>query len=529
MALISLEDLGRLGMLADPLPHDLPPEAWSNARNMRFRDNHVRSMAGNAEVFPGSPIAPYWTLPVPLATGYFWIVAGSAKVYVTDGTAYTNITRQSAGVDVNYTMNPDILWNGGLLGGVPVINNGFDAPQFWNPQTAATKLQNLTAWPANTQARVMRPFKQFLFALNVTKAAVSYQHMVKWSHGADPGTVPISWDNANPALDAGEIELTDTAAGPIVDGLALRDSLVIYKEGSAYAAIYVGGQYVFRFYKLFDQLGAMDTDCVSLVGEGDQHIVMTGDDLVVHNGQAASSVLTKKMRRWLANALSSDHFRNSFLVRHVYRRESWFCFPAVGQTLANLALVYDWDQGTITVRDIVPNASYIASGRILTPDTNTWDSDSGIWDNDPEVWDTSAHPPYQFRLLQSSPDVTKLFFLETGTTWNGTAINGFLERTGLAIYGKDREGNWKADITRMKLVKGLRPKIEGGPIQAQLGVQQIIGGPITWAPLQTFSFDNYKLDFLLTGRLIAVRFQTYNNNAWAINAYDLDIEILGEF
>lgn len=528
MPLLSLENLGKFGMIADTLPHDLPPEAWTNVRNVRFRDNQARKMAGMTEVFATSPVTPYWLLSVP-TDPYFWIVAGAAKVYITDGTSYTNITRQTASVDVDYSMNEELLWNGGLLGGVPVINNGVDPPQFWNPQNTSTKLQELTAWPADTTARVVRPFKQFLFALNVTKSGVPYQHLIKWSHGADPGTVPTSWDHTDPTLDAGETDLTDTAAGPLVDCLPLRDSLMIYKEGSVWGALVVGGQYVFRFYKVFEQLGALNKNCIELVGEGDRHIVMTGEDIVIHNGQSAESVLTRRMRRWLSNAISAEHYKRSFMVRHVYRRESWFCFPEEGNDWPNLAIVYDWDGGTTTVREIAQRSSYIAAGRVLSPDIGVWDDDSDIWNVDSEVWDASAHPPYQFRLLQASPETGKLFFLENGLDCDGANIPSFVERTGLAIYGKDREGNWKADITKMKLIRGLRPKIDGGPIYAQVGMQQVVGGPITWAAEQLFSSSDFKLDFLLSGRLVAVRFRCASNSTWALNGYDLDIELLGDF
>lgn len=528
MPILSLENLGKLGIVTDMLPHDLPPEAWTNARNVRFHDNHIYKMDGMSEAFATPPVAPYWLLSVPAST-YFWLVAGAAKVHVTDGTTYTNITRQSAGVDVDYAMDSDILWNGGLLGGVPVINNGVDPPQFWNPQTTVTKLADLTAWPANTTARIVRPFKQFLFALNVTKSGVPYPHLVKWSHSADPGAVPTSWDETDPTLDAGEIDLTDTAAGPLVDCLPLRDTLMIYKEGSIWGAIYTGGGFVFRFYKIFEQMGAFNRDCIALAGDGDQHIVATGDDIVLHNGQSAKSILTRRMHRWLANTLSVTNYKRSFMVRNVFLRENWFCFPENGSDWPNLALVYDWDEATLTVRELSQRASFIAAGRILSPDTETWDSDSQVWSDDPNVWDSSAHPPYQYRLLQASPESGKLFFLDNTNDFDGAEMKAFVERTGLAIYGKDREGNWKADATKMKLIRGLRPKIEGGPIKVQIGVQQTVNGPIAWTPLQQFADSDFKLDFLLSGRLVAVRFESVDSKFWHLNGYDLDIELLGDF
>ena len=526
MSLVPVENLGRIGVVSDTPAHDLPPEAWTNARNVRFRNNRVEKMDGYSEVYATPSIVPYWLLSVPAST-YYWIVAGAAKVHVTDGTSYTDITRSVGG---DYSMDNDILWNGGLLGGVPVINNGVDVPQFWNPQTAATKLADLTAWPADTTAKVIRPFLNFLFALDITKSGTEYQHMVKWSHAAEPGTVPTTWDETDETADAGETDLTDTAAGPCIDALPLHDALMIYKEGSTHGVLYTGDRFVFKFYKIFENLGAMSASCISLIGEGERHLVMSGDDMARHDGQNAQSVLTRRMRRWLANAMNTDRYKRSFMVRNVHERETWFCFPESGYDWPNLALVYDWDSEALTVRELSNNASFIAPGRIIAADTNTWDSDSEVWDADSEVWDASAHPPYQFRLVQAAPNDTMLFYQENTNKFNGVSMQSYVERTGLAVFGRDRDGAPKVDNTMLKQIKGVRPKITGGAVNIRVGVQQQVGGDITWtSPLLFTPGVDYKVDCCLVGRFAAVRFEGATDTPWYLDSYDLDIEPLGQF
>src|SRR5258706_476813 len=81
-------------------------------------------------------------------------------------------------------------------------------------------------------AKIIRSFGPYLLALNVTKGANIYPHMVKWGHPADPGSVPSSWDETDETKDTGEKDLPDVTAGVIQDGLPLQGNFYVYKEGS---------------------------------------------------------------------------------------------------------------------------------------------------------------------------------------------------------------------------------------------------------------------------------------------------------
>ena len=60
----------------------------------------------------------------------------------------------------------------------------------------------------------------------------------------------------------------DLAEGydPIVDGLSLRDTFIIYKQASVWRMDYVGGTYVMRFSKVLGTSGAMNRNCVGRGG-----------------------------------------------------------------------------------------------------------------------------------------------------------------------------------------------------------------------------------------------------------------------
>jgi hypothetical protein len=209
--LIPIENVSQYGIITDIDAHDLPNEAWSEGQNVRVIDNRVEKFTGHSQVFGTASIVPYWLLPVQNPANYYWMYAGLDKVYVTQGGTHYNLTRQTAAVDVDYTGTADDLWTGGVVAGIPVLNNGVDDPQMWNPVSTSQRLTSLkydasNDWAAkNYQTKILRPFKNYLVALDVTKASVEYPHMVKWSHPAVPGAVPETWDEADATKDAGRV------------------------------------------------------------------------------------------------------------------------------------------------------------------------------------------------------------------------------------------------------------------------------------------------------------------------------------
>lgn len=526
MPVISIHNVGAVGINRDIPAHLLPPEAWSDGRNIRFSDNKVVKFLGHSEVFDPPTVAPYWAMGVRGPSEFVWIYGGLAKVYMRDTSAHTDITRTVGG---DYSMDDDQLWHGGLLGGIPILNNGVDDPQFWATISSGTKLADLTNWPASTTCAIIRPFKNFLVALDITKSGTRSPHMVKWSHPADPGSVPSSWDETDATKDAGEKELEDSQAGFLVDAATLRDILVIYKENSVWGMQFIGGRFIFRFFKIFDNVGLMTPQAVGIFAQGAQHFLATGDDIVIHDGQRLESLLDRKLRVWLNNTISDTNYKRSFVVRNSPQKEMWFCFPEIGSTWCNLALVWNWSTGVPSVRELT-EASFINTGEISESVTEDWDSASGSWDGDLTTWDQLKHRPQEARLLQTDPTNTKFYFMDDTNQFNAVNMTSYVEREGLAVVGQDRQGQPKVDFQSQKLVTAIYPKARGGAFQVRVGGQDSIGGPISYSPIQTFTpGTDEKLSVAVSGKLMAVRFESSADVAWELDGYDLDVSILGRF
>jgi len=170
---IEIDDVASVGVVRDTPAHQLPPEAWTLAENVRFNDTSISRIAGETQIFGTPGVAPYFSQFVSSASQPWWLYAGLQKIYAYDGATHTNITRQSAGVDVNYIASGAVDWNGTLLGGIPILNDGADVPQYWAAYSAAQKMQNLPNWTANMLAKVVRAFGPYLMACNITLAGAA--------------------------------------------------------------------------------------------------------------------------------------------------------------------------------------------------------------------------------------------------------------------------------------------------------------------------------------------------------------------
>lgn len=528
MPIIPFHGLGSQGLVKDSPDHLLPPEAWTDARNVRFHDNSLSTMPGNREVFATPLGAPYWLLPVALPTDFVWIYCGLTDCWMRIGGAHEEITRISG----DYTGAATDLWNGGVLGGIPIVNNGVDYPQYLATVTAGTNLADLTNWPASTYCKVIRPFKNFLVALSISDAGGTHPHMVKWSHPADPGSVPSSWNEADPAVDAGETELTDSGAGVLVDCIPLRDINIIYKEGSTWGMQYTGDQYVFDFFEIFQSTGLLTQRCArpfAMQNSVQHHLVKTQDDFIIHNGTEAQSIVDKRLHRWVNSVIDTANYTKSFVAVDQVNKEALFCFPETDSSVVNMALVWNWYDNTCTIRELV-NTTYMVGGIVEETDTDYWDDDSGAWDDDTTDWDLRSYSQYQPTLLQASADQTKLYQFGYTNQWDGTSMECYVERTGLGIVGRDRRGEWNVDYDTRKLCSEIWITAEGDPFQVRLGGQEVLGGEVTWAPAQTFTPGvDKKLNFTTNGRLMCVRFQSTANVSWRVDSYSLNVNVLGRF
>lgn len=517
---IDIDDVGTVGVVKDSPAHVIPPEAWTLAENVRFEDKSVVRISGEQQIFgtPGTP--PQFSQFVSAPGQPWWLYSGLTRIYVYNGVTHTNITRTTDGATYNATDASQL--QGTLLGGIPIINNGIDVPQFWGAYSAATHMANLTNWPGTLRTKIIRAFGPYLMALNLTDGGVLQPNDVRWSHPADPGFLPSSWDITDPTKNAGQISLPDVESGQIVDGLPLQGRFYVYKENSCWRFRNVGGQFIFDEDAFLETIGVISPRCLAITGDGQRHIFVGQDNIFTHDGNSAKPLLDLRTRRYLFNQLSINNYGQSFLFVNGVRREAWFCYPSQGASVPNRGLIINYDTLAATETDI--DFIYASSGTVQTVDSETWASVTGTWEDDSQPWNVSNRR----KIVLSKPTATKFLQLDLGTTRDGTPYTGTVQRTSLGVIGRNRKGEWIEDFEVRKMCHRIWPKISGGVVNIRLGGQEVPNGPVMWSPYKVFDPSVSKFcDITAEGAALCIEI----NGAvdWKLDGYKLDLVTLGRF
>lgn len=521
-----VDNLDSIGVVRDQAAYQLPPEALTRADNMRVVNGALVRMLGNEQVFGTPPAAPHMAVPISTLAQTFWLYVSLAKGYAYDGASYTNLTRQTAGVDVNYNAAETRNWNSTILAGIPILNNGVDTPQYWGPVALATKLQNMPAWPSGLKTRRLIAFGAYLIGLNFIDGSSVYPHLVRWSSSvSSPGSLPGSWDYTDPENDAGAYDLPDVNSGVLMEAAPLGGLLMVYKEQSSWAMRRIGGRAVFSFDPVFTTMGILAQRCVSISPTGTFHFLATQDDLVIHTGQGEpKSALEKKLRKEIFANIDTTNYINSFCYTDPEYGELHFCYPESGQTQPNREVVVNAKTGAVTEGDVA--FRNVAVGVIEEATDTVWDAATQSWDSYTGTWTTAQRR----RVVVCDPANNKFFQLNKGLLRNGASFDATVQRVGLSILGKDQKGNPIVDHEVMKFVDRIWPKVRGGPIKIRIGFQQKVDGPVSWKPYKDFNpATKMTIDSTGVGRAVAVEFFSDTPVEWALDGYKVSVKPVGQF
>lgn len=517
MPLVKIGAVGQKGVVKDLSSAELPPNIWTDALNIRFLDGYAYQSYGHGQVYGTLSAAPQHIVPVTIAGARYWIYATAAGTYcvtITGGAAVeTDLTHATPRTGV---VNQ---WTSTVLSGIPILNVGDTSkvPMSWDLNTA-NNFVDLANWPAGYYCKSLRAYKNSLVALNVTIAGTNYPYMVLWSHPADPGSVPASWDTTDATKDAGKLDCAE-GGDAIMDGLQLRDSFMIYKESSVWRMDYTGGPFVYRFSKVLGISGALNRNCI--VEIDGQHLVLTGSDVMVHDGQQANSVLDKATRRWLFQNIDTSYANLCFVARNPFFNECWICFPAIGATSCNRAMIWNYRDSTVSFRSL-PNVNHINFGPVDNGLSDTWASDSAPWASDLTLWNGPDYVPSTTRLMAASAD-TKLFLMDASAAFDGAIADAYLERHGLTFDAPES----------LKLVKGVRAQITGNVGDTVLIYVGAADDPYeepTYGAAMTYTIGTtIQCDCFVTGRYIAIKFATGSAYQWRLDSYSVDVELAGAY
>ena len=507
----SLAKLRPFGIENDKAAIDTPETVYTSGSNMIVHDRYMERSGGLEDVFNDPIGPPKFLLPIQTLPAAFWVYATTDElVGVTDGVLHNDITPAVPPVSLTSFNN----WTGSIFNSVPVINPGDSDPLFWDLNVGNPCL-TLPGWEVNAKCGAMRPFLNYLFALDYTDGAGDRnENLVKWSDSADPGTLPAEW-TAAADNDAGEISLASTP-GSIIDAHSLRNSFIVYKQDASWVIEFVGGQFVFSARKLFLGSGMISRNCWAVIRG--VAVVMTDGDVIMHDGHTAKSIIDERNRRLLFDNISTANYRNSFVAVNAPNAELWFCVPTGTNTLPSIAVVWNWEDDAWGVRDLF-DTPFGADGILpeqLSTDVESWADQTDTWQTIDRTWGESAFSPIENKLVLA--DLTTGFSAVDvgGSDANGNIIEAILNRDSLDF----------GDAELVKTVRAVWPRIDapdGTVFDIRVGGQMNQNEPISWsAPILITIGTDRKADVFVTGRLLSFRFNTFNSIVWRMSGFDVE-------
>jgi len=553
MPIVPLRDLGKLGVITDVDPFDLPIHAFSFAKNVRFEDNKVER---------GSVFRKVYDLgvePKHIASYDDHLGKGHPIVVTHTGSLY-DLESGAPGVGVTPTG-----WSvGSSIGEVTVTScqlqnvlyvNRSDSVPAYRPKDAlkTTKFSLLKTdptagalpgskhWHDDWKCKVLRSMSGVLVALNVDKGPYHYGNMVKWSNFAiEAGKEPPDWDYASTTSNAGENTLAEMD-GEIVDGVKLRNRMYIYGTRETWLMEFIGGLDMFRFDRAFDR-NVINTNCV--VENDGIHYVFGTDDLWMHDGTQDKSLATGVVRKFVFSSLRLDRKHQFFVTHNKRTNEVMFCyvsddpyckFPSQGGEGCNRGVIYNYAAQTFYFTDLpYVTASAlvrpIAQGTSFEAFTGTFESVGGSFSaQDKEVKEnltlagvTGTGVGAALRTFEPYKEAASVFVLDEAA--NGPAL--------LIREGIDAD-ELQAELRGYKLISSIYPQgrldTDALPIEFSFGTYDHVEEAPDYGDPQTWDRTYYKLDFNQAGRYLAYKIEQKDFKPFSFSGFDFDVTILGRY
>lgn len=514
----------RFSINTDLSPYDMPPSYFSYGNNVRFLDGKAGKILGHIQVFgtPGSSNNPYWATSWLLGSTELWIYGTATGLRKITGTTHADVTRSSgAYTTIASTTNN---WQGDVLGGVLVCCNGIDAPQSFTQ--GASQFADLSNWPSTLKCKAIVPFRNHLVALNLTDSAsgsaVAKPFTIRWSDAIPVGTDnngSNTWVTSAAASEAAETSLMGTK-GHILNAVQLGNLLMIYKEDSVYSLNYVGGAFTFNVREVFKDTGLFSRDAVVDLGDG-KHVMVTTNDVVVHNGNSITSVIDDQMKTFLFSKIDSTYYYKTFLSHNKIKNEVWICFPSTGASggYPDTALIWNYVENTWATRDL-PSVNFISKGLVNPSLTNTWAAATGTWEQNTLNWGQQAYNPSVDSLLMCGTSDNKFYLADSGVTFDGTNFTTTLERRGLHAGKTDS----------VKSISRVFPRIEGtGTVDISIGAELAPGSGVTYNDPVSFTIGtDSKVDCRVRGKYMAIKIEGSAATQFRLSGYSIESEVVSD-
>lgn len=504
------------GLILDLPANAVGPNFYTGGRNVLFRNGFAGRVPGFRQAYGvdsgALPTEAFHVLNAQLQGLNFWIVLGADDAWAIEGSNFDDISAVGQATIVS----PE-AWSSGLLNGIPIINNGQNAPLYWGGNVGVP-FAPLPDWPAATVARSIAVLKYHVFAFDIDGPDGDFGSLVRWSDAAEPGTVPSSW---TPAAnnDAGSAELSDTP-GRIMCGAKLGGSMAIYKPKGIYLASYVGAssefnQEVFAIPLKFANVGAWTRRAVADCDEF--HIAVSDGDIVRVDTTNVRSAADARTRSTFQNSIDATNYRNMYVVRDSAKREVSIFYPEAGATYCNRALVWDQRKDVWGFKDS-PMSKHAAEGLVSDESVSeSWDDDPQPWDEDNTVWNTSAGISTQSKLVVVNGNQMIVHDLNTNQN-----VDSYVAKHDIDFGAPARVK------TISRVIIGAK---NYGTLSVRLGVRMTLSDsdPIAWSTPQVLTAPDAYVNVIVEGRYISIEISSSDDHVWEVNYIGFEVKLRGFF
>lgn len=325
-----------VGGVVNTYPADLIQDnQLASASNFVIRDGVVTQRKGYETLIgaSGAFVSTPYTLTewIPYNQSPLIVVATLTSLHYYDsaGDAWPDITGTARTGTINNPVffTPMRTASAGLR---LITVNGADPPSWWSGATSSTFTYVQTA-VIGACATVWR--SHFLQGDVTTTADGRVAARIQWSALGDPTT-------HSGTASTGTLDLLD-ANGTRVNCFApLRGNLVAYKEESAHVLIYKASPFYFTQSLLHASLTTISRRAVAPVFNGDQHVVVTKENIILWDGQNLDRIGDGIQQDFYTN-LNWDAVESIWAAYSPLTEEVLIGVPVGSATLPNKLWIYN--------------------------------------------------------------------------------------------------------------------------------------------------------------------------------------------
>ena len=346
--------LGDVGVVTDTDPYNLPITGFTAANNVRFDEGKVSRAAVFRTIKDSLGFSPRACFGIVPSSGFDTVLMVSDAYAIKE---YSNGSVTDVSGSITGTSSPQAFTISSLAD-VIYINRPDRVPVARTPAT--TNFVDLANWDATWRCEALRPFRDFLLALNVTEGSTNYPNRIRFSNLVSANSIPDSWDETDTTKSAGYNDLVEMQT-EIVDGLQLGTKFIIYSRSEAVLMEFTGGAFIFNFRRLFSDEGIINANCV--VEAENKHYCFGNQDIYVHDGNTKQSICDERTKRFIFSGLNNQNSDRCFALHNKALNEIYFCYQS-GDAQVNMpttdrcnrAAVYNYRSNTWSFMDM-PNVS----------------------------------------------------------------------------------------------------------------------------------------------------------------------------